>query len=715
MYCAATIQKTCENEPNLKLRIGIHEGEVVFEGDDVFGDGVNIASRLEPLAPIGGILVSESVHRNLGNKKGIVSTFIREEQLKNVKEPIKIYSVQVEGVEPVVVTELSDAPQEVSPKSNNPRKIAFAVAGVLLVLLLSYFLYSNFSKGTSPIETQIASLDKSIVVLPFTNMSTDPDQDYFSDGMMEEILNHLVKIKDLKVVARTTAMKYKGTTKTTKEIARDLGVATVLEGSVRKEGDRVQITVRLIEGTSNMYLFSESYDRQLSSIFEVQSEVALEISRVLQAQLTSIETGNISKSIIVDTKAYDNLLKARGLIENWNSESDIDNALRLLQASIDIDPQFGASYAEMANILFNLKRGFGVGKAIWVDSALVLANKAIELDASQVKAYLIRSKIYYQALGNSEKASLDLNTARAIAPNDPEMLVLLSQDLIDKGNYQEGAELDLKAIDLRYNRNDPEYYEKLSFVYKNLMEYDNAIFLLNKAKDMAPDRIEPLNWLGLLYWHMGNHTEAFTYFEEAWKLSNEENTQSLLWMAEMTMYMGDLDQAEQYFHQIETIENSFVDSSAYFPTQAKLMYIYKLKGEEEKFNRLADVTITELKEMISNQDPNFFHAGIGTNLYHLAEAYAVLGQADEAIKLLENPIAWDWAAVRAGIIPVVSTPFLAYWWLENIKLYDSIREDEGFKTLIAKKRKAHESYLKAMRPLVREKEMNWEFALEQNR
>jgi class 3 adenylate cyclase len=226
VYCAATIQKTCENEPNLKLRIGIHQGEVVFEGADVFGDGVNIASRLEPLAPIGGILVSESVHRNIGNKTNIKSTFIREEQLKNVREPMKIYSVQVEGVEPMVITERSAAPPQKSPKSRNPKKMVFAVGGFLIILMLSYFLYSKLSPDITIVEAQEAPIDKSIIVLPFTNLSSDPEQEYFSDGMMEEILNHLVKIQDLKVVSRNRAMQYKGTSKTTQEIANELGVAT---------------------------------------------------------------------------------------------------------------------------------------------------------------------------------------------------------------------------------------------------------------------------------------------------------------------------------------------------------------------------------------------------------------------------------------------------------------------------------------------------------
>jgi class 3 adenylate cyclase len=171
VYCAKEIQESCHLESDLNLRIGIHLGEVVFEGDDVFGDGVNIASRLEPLAPVGGILVSESVHRNLGNKKNIVSTFIREEQLKNVKEPIKIYSVQVEGADPAVVPELSDAPKQVSPKVSSPRKMAFTVAGVLIVLLLSYFLYSTFNTQQVLIDAPLEITDKSIAVLPFKNDS----------------------------------------------------------------------------------------------------------------------------------------------------------------------------------------------------------------------------------------------------------------------------------------------------------------------------------------------------------------------------------------------------------------------------------------------------------------------------------------------------------------------------------------------------------------
>jgi len=212
VYCAGAIQKACENEPDLKLRIGIHEGEVVFEGSDVFGDGVNIASRLEPLAPVGGILVSESVHNNLINKKDIESTYVGEKELKNVKKPVKVYQVHVERVELMVKPELSAPPHQVPPKSRNPRKMVLALVGVLVAFLLSYFLFFDLDNSQVIVEPNQEVTDKSIAVLPFADMSPEGDHEWFSDGISEELLNALVRIPNLKVVGRTSSWTYKGVT-----------------------------------------------------------------------------------------------------------------------------------------------------------------------------------------------------------------------------------------------------------------------------------------------------------------------------------------------------------------------------------------------------------------------------------------------------------------------------------------------------------------------
>ena len=232
VYCAGTIQKACEIESDLKLRIAIHEGEVVFKNNDVFGDGVNIASRLEPLAPVGGILVSESVNRNLGNKKGIQTNFVREEQLKNVKEPIRVYTVKIEGVEayePTTTTIVDEA----ESKSISPRKIGFTSLAIIVALILAYFFYSRqIHDEIQTIQPKI--INKSIAVLPFINDSPDPDNEYFCNGMFDEIITHMQKIADLKVKSRTSVEQYRNPTQGIKIIGSELGVALSGRGKCEK-------------------------------------------------------------------------------------------------------------------------------------------------------------------------------------------------------------------------------------------------------------------------------------------------------------------------------------------------------------------------------------------------------------------------------------------------------------------------------------------------
>ncbi len=323
--CALAIQKALSGDQELTLRIGIHLGDITFKDHDVFGDGVNIASRIQSIADPGGIYISESMHKAIRGRSDIQAQYLGETQLKNVDYPVKTYALQgadlpipevkedkelsgrlwaemqrrgvlQAGATYVVLSlllmlllpyasslvnlpawsstvlmgiliacfpvalylawnyELSPEgfvrttsqqswQNPLSPSQRKPFTGRFIIAGLVLVIAIM-FLYPRFqSSGQEPetsesvLESRI--IDKSIVVLPFTNISSDPEQEYFSDGMMEEILNHLVKIEELKVISRTTAMQYKGTTKTLQEIAQELGVATVLEGSVRKNGDQV--------------------------------------------------------------------------------------------------------------------------------------------------------------------------------------------------------------------------------------------------------------------------------------------------------------------------------------------------------------------------------------------------------------------------------------------------------------------------------------------
>jgi adenylate cyclase len=226
--CACYIIKGCKSINDLKLRIGIHQAEVVFENNDVFGDGVNIAARLQSIAPVGGIYISETVRSNVANKKEINTRFIKEEILKHVKEPIRIYEVVIGAME-----------------------------------------ISQRSIKTGYKETKNVIAGKSIAVLPFINMSNDPEQEYFSDGMAEEILNSLSHLKDLKVAGRTSSFQFKGKNVDLLEIGRKLGVGTVLEGSVRKQGNKLRITAQLINVEDGFHLWSGKYQESMIATWTI--------------------------------------------------------------------------------------------------------------------------------------------------------------------------------------------------------------------------------------------------------------------------------------------------------------------------------------------------------------------------------------------------------------------------------------------------------------
>ncbi len=237
VLCASEIQKVCSDIHDLKLRIGIHLGEVVFEDNDVFGDGVNIASRIQAIATPGAIYISESVHNNISNKKEIITRFVRKANLKNVKEAVRIYEVLPQNIQPASFT--------------------------------NSLIHSTANTNGG----------KSIAVLPFVNMSNDPEQEYFSDGMAEEIITSLNHLKDLKVAGRTSSFQFKGKNIDLHKIGEELGVNTVLEGSIRKQGNRIRLTAQLVNVKDGFHFWSEKYDRNMDDIFAIQDEIALGTSK----------------------------------------------------------------------------------------------------------------------------------------------------------------------------------------------------------------------------------------------------------------------------------------------------------------------------------------------------------------------------------------------------------------------------------------------------
>ena len=572
VYCAACIQKTCKDDPDLNLRIGIHQGEVVFEDNDVFGSGVNIASRLESLAPVGGILVSEAVHNNILNKKDIKSIFVGEEQLKNVKKPVKVYQVKVDGVEPMVFN-AKPTPQELLT-STTKRKTVFTVVGVIVVLLLSYFLYSKLD------TEQVEVADKSIAVLPFVNMSNDPDQEYFSDGMAEEIINALAQIPNLKVASRTSAFQFRGHEQDIKSIGEDLGVATILEGSVRKSNNKVRVTAQLINVSDGFHLWSQTYEREMDDIFSIQSDVAKQIAAVLQVALGMDARKRIEQRPTTDLEAYQLYLQGQYYINKAGFVA-LDTAISLLNRAIDRDPDFALAHAVLARtyILSNVD---WKPKPEWNEKAFVSFQQALHLDPNLADAYVARG-LWFWTPGN------DFKHENAIR------------------DFQ-------KAIELKPGLNIS--YELLSLVQYHVGLMDQSMANAKKGLELEPTSVRARHYIAVVSLLQGKYVEALKMFGTV----SEQYVPffRIALMAQTLYYLGRLDEAA------EMIEQGLLE----YPVEPQLNSSYAIilakMGRTDEVRRRMNLAIENKSEL------RHVH-----HLYHnLAGASALMGDKDEAVKWL---------------------------------------------------------------------------------
>ena len=357
VMCAGAIHQACKSVENLQLRIGIHLGEVVFENNDVFGDGVNIASRLQALAPIGGTYVSESVYKNVSNKKEIFTEFIREENLKNVSESVRIYEIKLVGSVSFDAEALVILQKENSRKIATKRKRIFAVGAILIlaVVLSGYFFIYKKRGATSGNDAP----EKSIAVLPFVNMSSDPQQEYFSDGLSEELINMFTKLPGLKVIGRTSSFVFKGKNEDLVNIGKKLGVAYLLEGSVRKSGTTLRITAQLIKAKDGTHIWSETYDREMNDIFKVQSEISRMIAQKFEIEITPEASAKIDQAPTKNIEAYDQFQKGYFFMYkkyfNTHQDEDFEKAKKFFEKAIGLDSNYAEAYAGLAEVYDELR------------------------------------------------------------------------------------------------------------------------------------------------------------------------------------------------------------------------------------------------------------------------------------------------------------------------------------------------------------------------
>jgi len=541
--CAVEIQRelaerNAELPParQMEFRIGINLGDVVEEEGRIYGDGVNIAARIEGLAEAGGICISGTAYDQVVNKMGLEYEFLGEQQVKNIERPIRVYRVlSFPG---------AAAHRVIKAKSITERKwlkgalsaTTVLVLGVVIVAIWNFYFRTPFEPASE--EKMAFSLpDKpSIAVLPFTNMSDDPKQEYFSDGITEEIITSLSKTPKLFIIARSSSFRYKSKEIDVRTVGRELGVRYVLEGSVRKDGDRVRITAQLIDAKTNKHVWAERYDRDLTNIFAIQDEVTLKVITALQVNLSEGEEIRIYAKGTENLEAYLRFLKGRRHLDQVNREGNA-NAKKFLKEAITLDSEYPAAYAFLAMTHLNdivLMVTKSPKKSL--TKAIELAKKAIELDESLADAHALLGYLYTMRRQH-EKGVAQAEQAIALNPNSASAYHWYGLTLNYAGHHKEAIKSHKKAI--RLNPFPPiRFYFCLAIAYRDAKRYEEAIAASKKALEQAPNCLFAHTCLASCYALMERWEDAHAEIEKALRVDPKL---SLARIGKMIMYKYEAD------------------------------------------------------------------------------------------------------------------------------------------------------------------------------
>jgi len=535
--CAYDIQRAVREfnislpeERRVHLRVGVHLGDVVESGDDISGDAVNVASRIESLAEDGGVCVTRQVYDHVQNKFELKLTSLGVKPLKNVSVPIEVYKM-------------------VMPWSVE-------------------------------ISAQAIQLDKNrIAILPFANMSPDPADEYFADGMTEELIDRLAQLKSLQVIARTSVMNYKKREKYVSEIAKELSVGSLVEGSVRKAGNRVRVTVQLISAETEAHLWSSHYDKTLDDIFAVQSEIAEMVAGELRTQLLDSEKKTLAKKPTENTEAYMYFLQGRELFRE-DKEDSVKQALSLFEKAIELDPKFAKAYVGIAECHQFLATGGYEAYDVSVSTAKTSLDRAIILDPDLAEAH---AALAYMHFSEDDIALTEVEAKRALElnPNLPEPYGWLSEVAALRGDPAEAVRLDEAAYRLDPVRPLNIYSVCSAYLYTGREQ--EALDLWKKTEQLAP----AFTYRGMTEYYLvnGDLEKAREFYEKAEKL--EPTNSRIIWMGGFIAALeGDRERALLTIKRIEDLKGGEIRFNF-------IAYVYHALGNLDSFFQYLNQTLED--------------------------------------------------------------------------------------------------------------------------
>jgi len=579
--CAIDIQKNLwernknlPSEQQIKIRIGIHLSDVVPKGDHVLGDGVNIAARIEPLAPACGICVSEDVARQVQNKIDFPLKEIEIGNLKNIRIPVKVYTVALDWMEEV--------PDFFSKKR---KKRIFQLVTLFVTVVLLTFTIIQFQNKINLSKTSRAengNWQHSIAVLPFTDLSPEKDQEYFCDGMTEQILTNLARLNSLKVIARTSVMKFKSTHKTIPEIGKELNVQNILEGSIRKFGDNLRITVQLIQASDGSHIWAEEYDCKYKQLFVVQDDISRSIADALYNKLTQIETDLIKTKRPVNLEAYEYYLMGEHLHRNeyWSTVSikDFRDSEKMFLKAIELDPRYAPSYAGLVD-LYN---------TFWNTQNLEKEDK---------EKYLKLQEKY-------------ISIAFKLDPNSADVNRVMGWVHGAKNETEKKFKCMKKAVKL--DANDPENMRALGIIYDNIGLKNEALKYYDRCIKLDPIDAKYYYYFGNIYFNMGRLQQAKAGFQKALELEPNDPKYLLryIWLLFVKNEYQEMDNPGAKFLQLSTndTDNLFINALQYLKnnetekalalnlSQENKMYIFLYLKMKEKALQALEINFERVQK-----------------------------------------------------------------------------------------------------------------------
>jgi adenylate cyclase len=490
----------------MDFRIGVNLGDVLEDEGRIYGDGVNVAARVEGLAEGGGVCISGTAFDQIGRKLPFGYEFLGEQEVKNIEKPVRVYRV---------LTDEKHAGKVIGEEPPKPKRWRWAVAAIAIIIAIGAWGFWHFYFRPPPIEP--ASVEKmayplpdkpSIAVLPFINMSGDPEQEYFSDGITEEIITALCRVPGLFVIARNSTFTYKGKPVKVQKVARELGIRYILEGIIRKSGDRVRITAQLIDAITGKHLWAERYDRDLKDIFAVQDDITKRIIVALQIKLTDGEQARLSGKGTDSLHAYLKTLQAREQFYRMNRQGSM-RARELANEAIELDPAYASPYVILAlTHMMDFWFKFTDSPAESIKLADEATQKALALDDCDPGVYVglcmlrIMRREHDKAIEAGKKAV-------ALSPSGSSAYNALATALSYAGRHEEAIVFHKNAINL--NPFPPSiYFRNIGTAYRLSGQYEKAIPEYRKSLQKNPDDLFTNLALAVCYVSLGREEEART-------------------------------------------------------------------------------------------------------------------------------------------------------------------------------------------------------------